>query len=238
MVAQAAGHDCTIEDCSDRYGLLAVQGPRADAIVGRLTSIDLAALPYYHFTEGEVGGVACLISRTGYTGERGFEVFCPSGAAAGLAAALLQAGEADGMVLAGLGARDSLRLEAGFSLYGHEISETISPIEAGLQWTVKFGKPDFIGREALLRHRDVGTESKVVFFHTGDRRIVRPGAAVFAADREVGRVLSGTLSPMRNEAIGSMQVLTAHADDVLTADLRGHRQVLEITRPPFVPTHK
>ena len=238
MNEQAAGYDCTIQDLSDAYGLLAIQGPRADAIIGRLTRVALDGLRYYSFAEGEVAGASCLISRTGYTGERGFEVFCPAEQATPLAEAILEAGESEGLVLAGLGARDSLRLEAGFSLYGHEISELISPIEAGLEWTVKFAKDGFIGRQALLRQRDEGTPSKVVFFKTGDRRIVRAGTTVFAGVREVGRVLSGTLSPMLNEAIGSMHVLTDCIDEDLTVDLRGHLQLLLKTKPPFVPIQR
>ncbi|MEZ5278358.1 MAG: glycine cleavage system aminomethyltransferase GcvT [Opitutaceae bacterium] len=238
MTEQAFGYDCTIKDQSDAYGLLAIQGPRADAIVGRLTPVALERVRYYGFAEGDVAGTFCLISRTGYTGERGFELFCPADEASGLAGAILEAGEPEGLVLAGLGARDSLRLEAGFSLYGHEISELISPLEAGLEWTVKFSKDGFIGRQALLRQRDEGTPSKVVFFRTGDRRIVRAGSTVFAGAREVGRVLSGTLSPMRNEAIGSMHVLTECIDEDLSVDLRGQQQFLLKTKPPFVPIHR
>ena len=236
--AQAAGFDCRIRDQSADFGLLAVQGPAADTVIARLSAVPVASLRYYSFVEGEVAGVGCLISRTGYTGDRGFELFCPAGRASPLARSILEAGAPDGLVLAGLGARDSLRLEAGFSLYGHEISESISPIEAGLQWTVNFAKPDFIGRDALFEQHEKGPRSRIAFFRTGDRRIVRAGADVLSGEKPVGRVVSGTLSPILNEAIGSMHVAVDSLCDTLTADLRGHRQVLEVTQPPFVPLRR
>lgn len=231
---QAASYDCAVEDRSSDYGLLALQGPRSDTILQPLTDEKLDQIRYYHFVEGPVAGVPCLISRTGYTGERGFELFCPAEKADSLARAILHAGRDDGLALAGLGARDSLRLEAGFSLYGHEISESISPIQAGLQWTVKFGKPDFVGRSVLLAQHENGTGSRVVFFRTGDRRIVRVDSPVFSGDREVGRVLSGTLSPVLNEAIGSMLVEADSIEHDLTVEIRGRRQSLLLTKPPFV----
>lgn len=235
---QSRSFACTVEDRSAQYGLLALQGPAADVILQPLTSVDLSAMRYYHFAESEVAGIPCMVSRTGYTGERGFELFSPSGKADTLARAILSAGEDQGLVLAGLGARDSLRLEAGFSLYGHEISDTISPIEAGLHWTIKFGKGDFIGREVLLEQQEKGTDASIVFFRTGERRIIRAGSPVLSGDEVVGEVVSGTLSPMLNEAIGSMHVKAVALKTELTADLRGKRQVLRPVKPPFVPLHK
>lgn len=235
---QSAGWSCTVEDRSSQYGLLALQGPAADRILQRLTEVDLAAIRYYHFCEGQVADVPCLISRTGYTGERGFELFCPAGQADALARAILGTGKARGLVLAGLGARDSLRLEAGFSLYGHEISDAISPVEAGLLWTIKFGKGDFVGRDTLFGQHTNGTDARIAFFRTGDRRIIRAGSPVNAGDEVVGEVVSGTLSPILNEAIGSMHVKTTALEMELTADLRGKRVVLQPVRPPFVALKK
>ncbi len=235
---QAESFSCSVEDRSSRYGLLALQGPASEGILQPLTKVDLLAIRTYHFAEGKVSGISCLISRTGYTGERGFELFCPAGQVEELARSILSKGQVKGVVLAGLGARDSLRLEAGYSLYGHEISDTISPVEAGLLWTVKFSKPEFIGRDALLVQHENGTDSSISFFRTGGRRIIRANSVVLASDREVGRVVSGTLSPILNEAIGSMLVKTAALDEELSVEIRGRREILRLTKPPFVPLKK
>lgn len=237
---QAAGFDVTITDrCAD-YALLAVQGPRAAAIVQSLTGAKLGLVKYYHFTEATVAGVHCLASRTGYTGEDGFELYHAAADAVALAEALLAAGQPHGLELAGLGARDSLRLEAGYPLYGHEITADISPLTAGLGWTVKLDKgADFIGRAALLAEKQQGGAHKVVFFKTGDRRIVRAETPVLGADgAPVGRVLSGTLSPILNEAIGSALVTAAAASAPLAVDIRGTKLNLQLVKPPFVELKK
>lgn len=242
MREQAGGFDVTITDRSDDYALLAVQGPAAAAIVQSLTGAKLGALSYYHFGEGTVAGVQCLISRTGYTGEDGFELYHAPADAVTLAEALLRAGAPHGLELAGLGARDSLRLEAGYPLYGHELTAEISPLTAGLGWTVKLNKgADFVGREPLLAEKTNGAPHKVVFFRTGDRRIARAETPVLdGSGQQVGRVLSGTLSPMLNEAIGSALVGTACATSgaPLMVDIRGTRLNLHLVKPPFVALKK
>lgn len=233
---QAAGFNVRITDrCAD-YALLAVQGPQAAAIVQSLTGAKLGLVRNYHFAEATVAGVHCLASRTGYTGEDGFELYHAAADANALANALLAAGAPHGLELAGLGARDSLRLEAGYPLYGHEITAEISPLTAGLGWTVKLDKgSDFIGRAALLAEKQQGGANQVVFFKTGDRRIVRAETHVLdAAGAVVGRVLSGTLSPMLNEAIGSALVTTAAAAQPLAVDIRGAKIGLHRVKPPFV----
>src|ERR1019366_280974 len=237
---QAKGFDVAITDKSDDFGLLAVQGPRAAAIVQSLTAAQLGAVKYYHFVEGPVAGKHCCISRTGYTGEDGFELYVKASEAVALAEALLAAGASHGLELAGLGARDSLRLEAGYPLYGHEITQDISPLTAGLGWTVKLDKgADFIGRPALLAEKQNGALNKVVFFKTGDRRIVRAETPVLGPDgAAVGRVLSGTLSPILNEAIGSALVTTAAVAQPLAVDIRGAKINLQLVKPPFVPLKK
>ena len=237
---QAKGFDVAITDKCDDFGLLAVQGPRAAAIVQSLTGAKLGAVKYYHFVEGPVAGVHCLISRTGYTGEDGFELYVNASEVTALAEAILAAGAPHRLELAGLGARDSLRLEAGYPLYGHEITQDISPLTAGLGWTVKLDKgSDFVGRAALLAEKQNGAPNKVVFFKTGDRRIVRAETPVLGADgATVGRVLSGTLSPMLNEAIGSALVTTAAAAQPLAVDIRGTKLNLQLVKPPFVELKK
>jgi aminomethyltransferase len=238
--SRAAGHDVTVTDRSAGCALLAVQGPRAAGIVQSLTETQLEPVKYYHFTEGTVAGVRCLISRTGYTGEDGFELYHPAGEAPALAEALLAAGQPQGLELCGLGARDSLRLEAGFPLYGHELTREISPLTAGLGWTVKFDKEgDFSGRSALAAEKKDGSPNKVVFFRTGDRRIVRPETPVAGANGAiVGRVLSGTLSPILAEAIGSALVETPAAAHALRVDVRGSLIDLRLVKPPFVELKK
>ena len=239
---QSAGFNVTITDRSADYGLLAIQGPKAAAIVQSLTGAKLGLIKYYHFMEATVAGIHCLASRTGYTGEDGFELYHAAGDSVALAEALLAAGAGQGLELAGLGARDSLRLEAGYPLYGHEITADISPLTAGLGWTVKLEKgADFVGRAALLAEKERGAPNQVVFFKTGDRRIVRADAPVLGADGAVvGRVLSGTLSPILNEAIGSALVATASVASAggLQVDIRGTRLPLNLVRPPFVPLKK
>ena len=245
---QAAQFNVTITDRSADYALLAVQGPRAAEIVQSLTGAKLGLVKYYHFMEATVAGVHCLASRTGYTGEDGFELYHAAGDAVTLAEALLAAGQSRGLELAGLGARDSLRLEAGYPLYGHEITAEISPLTAGLGWTVKLDKgADFIGRAALVAEKQNGASHRVVFFKTGDRRIVRAETPVLdAGGATVGRVVSGTLSPILNEAIGSALVTTAaapstgagQAAQALAVDIRGTKLNLQLVKPPFVELKK
>ena len=237
---QAVAYDVSVSDRSDDYALLAIQGPHATAIVQTLTGEKLDAIKYYHFGEGAVAGVHCLISRTGYTGEDGFELYHAKSDAPALAEALLHAGEPEGLVLAGLGARDSLRLEAGYPLYGHEITADISPLSAGLGCTVKLKKEsDFVGKAALVAEKAEGSKQKIVFFKTGDRRIVRPGAEVMTPDGAVvGTVVSGTLSPILNEAIGSALITASTADDSLVVDIRGTKINLHLVKPPFVELKK
>jgi aminomethyltransferase len=236
---QAKSFNVTVSDRSADYAQLAVQGPAAAALVQSLTKTDLAGLKYYHFTDGEVAGVKCLISRTGYTGEDGVELYCAPADGVRLAESVMAAGGPFGLELAGLGARDSLRLEAGFPLYGHEITEHITPITAGLGWVVKFDKGPFIGSEVLKAEKEQGSAKKIVFFKTGDRRIVRAGAPVLNAEGgEVGSVVSGTLSPLLNEAIGSALIDATAAKAALQVDIRGAKLNLQLVKPPFVALKK
>jgi len=238
--SSAAGHDVEITDRSADYALLAVQGPRAAAIVQSLCPEPLDGVKYYHFTQGRVAGIPCIISRTGYTGEDGFELYHAAASATALAEALLKAGAPLGLELCGLGARDSLRLEAGYPLYGHELSRDISPLTAGLGWTVKLDKGvAFCGASALAQEKQEGSARRVVYFRTGDRRIIRPEAPVFRADGTVvGRVLSGTLSPVLSEAIGTALVAAADAAGPLRVDVRGAQIDLRLVKPPFVELKK
>ena len=233
ITAQSSAFDCTVRNLSDDFALLALQGPASVAILQLLTSATLGALKYYHCMPGTVAGAEVLIARTGYTGENGYELFCRPADAEQLAVAILAAGQPHGLELAGLGARDSLRLEAGYPLYGHEISDKITPLQAGLGWVVKLDKAsNFIGRDALRAQKAAGVPSKIVFFKTGDRRIVRAGHPVLDASGQVGEVMSGTLSPILNESIGSALVRTGAGE--LSVDVRGSTLKLTPTKPPFV----
>jgi aminomethyltransferase len=224
-----------LDECA-AWAQLALQGPAAEAILAGLTSVPLAPIRRFGFAVGTVAGAAgCLISRTGYTGSPGFELYLPAASATAVARALLAAGKPHGLVPAGLGARDSLRLEAGYPLYGHEISEKISPIQAGLGWTVKFAKPEFVGREALRRQAEGGPSATVVRFSLEDRRIARQGATVFDGETPVGEVLSGTQSPVLGKPIGTALVAAGHAASAaLAVDIRGHRLPLRVAAGPFV----
>ncbi len=223
-----------IEDHSERYALLAVQGPKAREILAAagLDCVD-EIKPFYHHSVTYMDSLL-RVCRTGYTGEDGFEIYLAPDAAELLAERILAAGSAHGLKLCGLGARDSLRLEAGLPLYGHEISDQINPLEAGLGWTVKFKKPEFIGKTALERQKESGLQRRVVHFKLEGRRIAREGTTVINdAGESIGRVLSGTLSPMSGAPIGSAVIKVQALDASAYVDLRGNRQLLQIAKPPL-----
>lgn len=234
MKAQATKWNVEIIDECSQWAQLALQGPYAEKILSPLTSLKLDTLKRFSFLIGEVAGVKnCIVARTGYTGSPGFEIYIPASEGTQVARTILEKGKVDGILPIGLGARDSLRLEAGYPLYGHELSEKISPIQAGLSWTVKFTKPEFIGREALWNQKENGMTSKVIMFSLEDRRIARSGAIIFANGKPVGEVLSGTLSPVLNKPIGTALVNTESSHSILTVDIRGTHLPLQITQTPF-----
>jgi aminomethyltransferase len=193
--------DLNISDCSDDYGLLALQGPLAQSLLALLTSVNLNELTYYHFSPGTVAGIDLLISRTGYTGEDGFELFCPADATAALWHALMQAGYPLGLIPCGLGARDTLRLEKGYALYGHEISADILPLEARLGWITNLDKGDFVGRAALLKARELGIPRQLIGLKLTVPGVPRQGYPVLCDGSEVGFVTSGTSSPTLKQGI-------------------------------------
>jgi len=193
--------DVAVVNSSSRYALLAVQGPEAAGIVQSLTSVDLASIKYYWFAHGEVAGVRSIISRTGYTGEDGFELYLPPTSAERVWNAILDAGAGAGIVPVGLGARDTLRLEAGMHLSGQDIDETITVLEADLGWIVGWKKSDFIGRTALEQQKSAGLTRKLVGFEMTAPGIARHGYTAHAAGGE-GIVTSGTQTPLLKKAIG------------------------------------
>ena len=195
-----------IEDASEATALIAVQGPLAVALVDRLSAADLAAVPGFHFATADVAGVPCMAARTGYTGEDGFELACAADRAADLWSALLSEGEADGIAPCGLGARDTLRLEAKLCLYGNDIDASTTPYEAGLAWTVKLDAGDFIGREALARQKAAGVTRKLIGFCIEGRGIARHDYPIVDRSRAdapvIGKVTSGTKGITVGGAIG------------------------------------
>lgn len=236
MQQHVGNFECEVKDVSADYAQLALQGPKAAAVLAELT--DVAALPDrpFRMVTVDVGGIEMIVSTTGYTGEKGYELYLAPSEACPLAEKLLAAGAAFGLQPAGLGARDSLRLEMGYPLYGHEISESISPLQAGLGWVVKLKKESFIGRDALERQALDGCESRLVFFTMNDRRIAREGTEVVDAGGNVcGKVLSGTHSPTLGCPIGSALV-DLSAGESFSARIRKKDYPLEIKTAPLVET--
>lgn len=227
---------CEIENQSDKFALLALQGPKAKEILARHTNADLDAIRYYGFAQDqEVAGAPCLISRTGYTGEDGFELYLPPEDAPRVWRALLAGGADLGLKPAGLGARDTLRLEAGMALYGHEIDAGTTPLEANLGWVVKLGKGDFLGRDVLLAQKEQGPLRKLVGFTMVGKGIARQGYKVFWQGAEAGEVRSGTFSPTLEKAIGTAYVpATAVAPGTpLEIEIRGKRIEAVVAPMPF-----
>ena len=227
--------DAVAVNVSSRYALIALQGPRSAAVLQPLTGVELDAMPGYTFATGEVAAARATISRTGYTGEDGFELFVAPQAAGAVWSALLGAGSGHGLRPAGLGARDTLRLEAGMRLHGSDMDRTTTLLEAGLGWIVGWDKPDFIGREALAAQREAGLTRRLVGFEMLDRGIARHGHAIWAGEERVGRVTSGTMTPFLKKAIGMGYVPAelAKRDTELRIDVRGRRLRARVTRMPF-----
>ncbi len=236
ILDQKGGANVRLRDISDETALLAVQGPKAEALIGQLTSLGVAMIPYYHFAQGKVAGVQCFVSRTGYTGEDGFELYCRASDAEKLWHALVGAGRAEPV---GLGARDTLRLEAGLPLYGNDIDDTTTPYEAGLNFIVKLEKgAPFTGLEALKRQKLEGLRRRLIGFRvTEPKAIARQGYPVLLDGTQVDIVRSGTLTPTVNAAIGTTYVPAdrARAGTKIEIDIRGKRVEAETVKMPFVP---
>src|ERR1035437_1029019 len=202
--------DARVDFSSGRYAQLAIQGPKARDTVQKLTPVALAAIRYYWFTDGEVCGVPARIARTGYTGEDGFEIYAAPTHAARIWNDVIEAGAEFGIKPCGLGARNTLRLEAGMALYGHEIDASLSPLEAGLEWIAKLDKGEFVGREGLLRQKANGVKRKLVGFEMLGRGIGRDGYEVLLDGSPAGWVTSGSPSPTLNRQIGFCYLPAEH----------------------------
>jgi aminomethyltransferase len=232
--------DAVAVNTSSRYALIALQGPAALGVLQKLTGADLASLKYYWFTTGEVANVLCTISRTGYTGEDGFEVFVPPGQAERVWDAILHAGKPAGIVPAGLGARDTLRLEAAMRLYGNDMDETTTVMEADLGWIVGWKKDEFIGSDVIKKQKAEGTARKLVGFEILDRAIARHGYDVYVDGQKAGVVTSGTQTPFVKKNIG-LAYLPADKTSPGTAfevDIRGRRVKATVVPLPFYKRQK
>ena len=230
--------DVQLSNRSADFCQIALQGPSAINILQTLTETPLEEIKYYHFREGKVDGVDAIISRTGYTGEDGFEVYAAPGHAEALWQKMLDAGrygEPDGVLPCGLAARNTLRLEAGMSLYGHEITEETTLLEANLGWITKLNKGDFTGREALAHQKEEGIKRKLVGFEVTDRGIARDGQDVYVDGRLAGQVTSGSPAPYLKKNIGLAYVPVEHANvgREIHVDVRGRKVAARIVPVPF-----
>lgn len=238
--AERRGGDVAVVNASSRYALIALQGPAAADVLQPLTGVDLSEIKYYWFATGEVAGIRATISRTGYTGEDGFELFVPPAMAERAWQALLEAGREAGVVPCGLGARDTLRLEAAMRLCGTDMDDQTTVLEAGLGWIVGWKKDDFVGAEVLRRQKAEGVTRKLAAFEMAERAIARHGYPVMRGDDRVGVVTSGTFTPFLKKAIG-LAMVPADMTEIGTrfdVEIRGRRAAASVVPEPFYKRKK
>jgi aminomethyltransferase len=224
-----------VDNQSAMYAQLALQGPASQAVLQPLTALKLAELKSFHFAFADVAAIRCMVARTGYTGEDGFELYCHAKDGEKLWNDLLSAGAPGGLVPVGLGARDTLRLEKAYPLYGHELDDRTTPLEAGLEWVTKLAKPAFIGREVIVKQKADGVRRKLVGLELLQPGIARGGYQLIKDERTVGRVTSGTKSPTLNKAIalGYVSSEESRVDNVIDVEIRGRRVPTKIVPIPF-----
>ena len=233
-----AGESVELNNVSAEYCQLALQGPDAQSILQKLTDLPLAEIKYYHFAHGSVDGVEAIVSRTGYTGEDGFEVYAAADRAEQLWNKFLEVGDTTsptGVIPCGLAARNTLRLEAGLALYGHEIDETTTLLEANLGWICKLDKGAFVGRESLARQKEAGVKRKLIGFEVTERGIARDDQEVIVGGERVGKVTSGSPAPFLKKNIGFAYVPSEHATvgQELQIDVRGRLVGAQVVKAPF-----
>ena len=235
-LAQHREGEVEVRDNSDSYVQLAVQGPAAEKVLQQLTAVDLHAIRFYRFERGSVCGVDTLISRTGYTGEDGFELYFPPQHAEHVWREIFRVGEPEGIKAAGLAARNTLRLEMKYALYGNDIDSEHTPLEAGLGWIVKLAQGDFIGRQALVEQKAAGLPSKLMGFQMTGRGIARDHFPVYGDGRLLGEVSSGSFCPSAELAVGLTYLPTelARIGQSLEIDIRGKRVAAEVVKTPFL----
>lgn len=228
--------DVEIDNISDKISQLAIQGPLAEKILQKLADFDLATIGFFNFRRDvELNGIKALVSRTGYTGEDGFEIYLDNADAPKLWEMILEAGKEEGILPCGLGARDTLRFEARLPLYGQELSKTITPIEAGLGYFVKFDKGEFNGRDVLLDQKTNGPKRKLVGIEMIERGIPRTHYKVFVGEEEIGEVTTGTQSPTLKKNVGLALIKTEYAsiDNEVAVEIRDKKVLAKIIKTPF-----
>ncbi len=230
----------TLRNASAEYCQIAIQGPKALGILQQLTETELEPIKYYHFTEGKVDGVDAIISRTGYTGEDGFEVYAAADKAEQLWNKMLETGASEGIQPCGLAARNTLRLESAMSLYGHELDDNISTLEANLGWITKLQKGEFVGKEQIATLKESGLKRKLVGFEMKEPGIARDGFDIYVGDEKVGVVTSGSPAPFlkKNIGLGFVPPELANVGQEIRIDVRGKRLAAEVVPTPFYKREK
>lgn len=229
--------DCEIQNLSEHYGQIALQGHFSTEIIKIIFNEDIANLKFFSFKVIDFGGVEIILSSTGYTGEKGFEIYIPENICMEIWNKIMEVGEKFSIMPAGLGARDTLRMEMKYCLYGNDIDETTTPLEAGLDWTVKFDKGDFLGRDALLRQKEKGVERILTGFEVLDKGIPRKGYEIFSGDEKIGVVTSGTFSPSLNLPIGLGYLKTGFNEigSEIFIDIMGLKKAkAKVVKTPFI----
>lgn len=231
--------DVTVENTSDDWVQLAVQGPHAQVVLDPLTDVELSDVEYYNGAWMNVAGCRCFVSRTGYTGEDGFEIYIPVEHGEPVFDAIMLQGEPQHLQPCGLGARDTLRLEARYLLYGNDMTEQTNPVEAGLNWVVKLDKSsDFVGKEALCKIKAAGPSRRMRGFILKEPGVLRPGYAIFVGDEKVGELTSGGYAPTLEKSIGLGLIAVDYANEELVdVEIRGRRLRAELTKKPFYKRH-
>ncbi len=227
--------NASLENVSDQTALLAIQGPNSPQVIRALFNVDLSALSYYHFVKFNSPFGDLILSETGYTGEKGYEVFCSMGGVFRLWQQLMGSGKSYGLKPIGFGARDTLRLESRFLLYGHDMTDETTPLEAGLSWTIGWGKKNFIGKQALEDQRKDGIKRKLIGFELKDRGIAREGSSVLVNGQKRGKVTSGTFSPTLKKNIGLAYIETPYSQvgQEIEIEIRGEVKKAGIVKTPF-----
>jgi len=238
ILKNAGDFNASVKNTSQQTAQLAVQGKHSEALVQKLCDTSLSEIEYYHFRKAKIHNFDCIMARTGYTGEDGFEIYIDSKNAESVYKSLIEEGKPFNLQPIGLGARDTLRLEMGYALYGNELNENCNPLEAGLGWVIKLQKNDFIGQAALKKQKDAGLSRKLVGIRLLDRGVPRPHYRVLNEGSPIGELTSGTFSPSLNTGIGLCYVSTEYAKPgtKLDVEIRKLNVPAEVVKPPFLPS--
>ena len=238
ILKNSGSFNVSVKNKSQQVAQLAVQGKHSEALVQKLCDISLSEIKYYHFRKAKIYNYECIVARTGYTGEDGFEIYTDSNDVQSIFKKIIEEGKSFNLQPIGLGARDTLRLEMGYALYGNELNEKSNPLEAGLGWVIKLQKNDFLGKAALKKQKDAGLSRKLVGIRLLERGVPRPHYRVLHEGSAVGELTSGTFSPSLNMGIGLCYVSTEYAKPGTKVDveIRKSNVPAEVVKPPFLPS--